>query len=403
MWREIKMLKPKELSPESLLLDPNNPRQTQNFQSQGYVKDEEAEDNQDALLSLFKKSGQGHEFTDIEDLKKSIKQIGFVRIQNIVVREIGSTGKYIVIEGNRRVATIKTLLREHELAMPGSNDKIDDPDILATLETLEVMVLQTEGKTQEQIRNDEKTILGLRHIGGNLEWEPLPKGRNIFEEYMKLWPEDASFTWDPKKGNVIADILAISRPKVRKSLLDYICWVQMGKFNNNVKAKHFSLISACVSNTNLKSHGFLTIDDKTFELSAETQSKINDICEFDQRDNRIRVGEGDKNILKDDREVRKLGNIFKDSKYNENTSVRDFAKGVFQEVLDKERGLNDAYTALTAFKKQTQWVESVKRLLEKQENEPKLTPDRFLNQGAELEEKTDLERLVKRFLILMET
>ena len=82
------MLKPKELSPESLLLDPNNPRLTQNFQSQGYVKDEEAEDNQDALLSLFKKSGQGHEFTDIEDLKKSIKQIGFVRIQNIVVREI---------------------------------------------------------------------------------------------------------------------------------------------------------------------------------------------------------------------------------------------------------------------------------------------------------------------------
>ena len=83
--------------------------------------------------------------------------------------------------------------------------------------------------------------------------------------------------------------------------------------------------------------------------------------------------------------------------------MRDFAKGVFQEVLDRERRLDDAYTALTAFKKQTQWVESVKRLLEKQENEPKLTPDKFLNQGAELEEKADLERLVKRFLILMET
>ena len=392
------MLKPKEVSPDSLLLDPNNPRLTQDFQDQGYIEDENAEDKQEALLSLFQKSGD--EFTDIEDLKKSIRQIGFVRIQNIVVREIGSSGKYIVIEGNRRVATIKTLLKEHELAMPGSNDKINDPDILASLEALEIMVLQTKGKTKEQIRNDEKSILGLRHIGGNLEWEPLPKGRNIYEEYMKRLPEDAAFTWDPQKGNIIADILAISRPKVRKSLLDYLCWVQMGKFNNNVKAKHFSLISACVSNTNLKNHGFLSVDDTTFELSAESLSKINDICEFDQRD--IRADE-EENILKDPKAVGRLGNIFKDSKYNENTSVRDFAKGVFQEVLDRERTLDDAYTALTAFKKQTQWVESVKRLLEKQENEPKLTPDKFLNQGAELEEKTDLERLVKRFLILMET
>ena len=392
------MLKPKEVSPDSLLLDPNNPRLTQDFQDQGYIEDENAEDKQEALLSLFQKSGD--EFTDIEDLKKSIRQIGFVRIQNIVVREIGSSGKYIVIEGNRRVATIKTLLKEHELAMPGSNDKINDPDILASLEALEIMVLQTKGKTKEQIRNDEKSILGLRHIGGNLEWEPLPKGRNIYEEYMKRLPEDAAFTWDPQKGNIIADILAISRPKVRKSLLDYLCWVQMGKFNNNVKAKHFSLISACVSNTNLKNHGFLSVDDTTFELSAESLSKINDICEFDQRD--IRADE-EENILKDPKAVGRLGNIFKDSKYNENTSVRDFAKGVFQEVLDRERTLDDAYTALTAFKKQTQWVDSVKKLLEKQEDEPKLTPDKFLNQGDELQEKIDLERLVKRFLILMET
>ena len=161
------MLKPKELSPESLLLDPNNPRLTQNFKSQGYVKDEDAEDEQDSLLDMFKNapppSGlQSNEDEEdgsvfIGDLKNSIKQIGFVRIQNIVVREIGSTGKYIVIEGNRRVATIKIMLRDHEQANPGNNDKIDDPDILDSLENLEVMVLQTEGKTQEQIQNEIKT------------------------------------------------------------------------------------------------------------------------------------------------------------------------------------------------------------------------------------------------------
>ena len=133
---------------------------------------------------------------------------------------------------------------------------------------------------------------------------------------------------------------------------------------------------------------------------AESLNKINDICEFDHRDNRA---DEEENILKDPKAVGRLGNIFKDSKYNENTSVRDFAKGVFQEVLDRERTLDDAYTALTAFKKQTQWVDSVKKLLEKQEDEPKLTPDKFLNQGDELQEKIDLERLVKRFLILMDT
>ena len=76
------MLKPKEVSPDSLLLDPNNPRLTQNFKDEGYIKDEDAEDKQGSLLDMFMQakppSNENEEdgFVFIGDLKNSIKQIG---------------------------------------------------------------------------------------------------------------------------------------------------------------------------------------------------------------------------------------------------------------------------------------------------------------------------------------
>ena len=397
----MSMLKQKEVTPDKLLLDPNNPRLIENFQSQVKVEDELAESKQESLLALFNGlSDLGNEFTDIKDLKKSMEQIGFVQIQNIVVREIAGTGKYIVIEGNRRVATIKTLLKDHELAAPGRKGRIEDLALLASLQTLEVMILQTNGRSEDEIRNEEKTILGLRHIGGNLEWDPLAKGKNIYDEYMKLDPAGAAFSWDSTYGNRIARILAINYSPVKKSLMNYLCWVQLGKFNSNVNSRHFSLISDCVSNTNFRTYDFITIDETTFELSSDSLSKINEICEFDHRDNRA---SDDWNILKDSTSVSRLGTILKDSKFDKSSSVRDRAKGIFQEVLDRQIKLDDAYSELTAFKKQSLWVDSVNKLLDKQEklNKEELRPDKFLNQGTALQEKIELEHIVKRFLLLM--
>ena len=394
----MEMLKEETVSHENLLLDPNNPRLFENFEENVEIPDDQAEEKQEFLLTLFTSKNRS-EFTDIADVMNSMKQIGFVGIHNVIVREIEDTGKYIVVEGNRRLASIKTLLREHEEALPGSPQRIDDEAKVESLKSIKVQVLQVAGKSEQEIKESIRTILGLGHIGGALEWGPLAKGNNIHKEYMKLLAEDAEFLWDPKRGAEIADILAIGRSKVKQSLVDYLCWLQIGEITSDVKAHHYSLISACVSNSNLKAHGYISINEKTFELEGDSATKIIQMCEFDMRENRP---EGEENILRDPKAVGRFGLIFKDSKFNESQSVKDYAIGLFQEVLSRGRTLDEAHSALTAFKKQNKWVQSVEKLLEKQSTESRLEIDKFLNVGQGLQEKADLERLVKRFLILME-
>ncbi len=90
-----------EIEPGMLLLDPNNYR----FQDlDGFVA--AAEDRfhepsvQTRAYERLKK--------DIVDLKKSIWRNGFIPVERIVVRPYSKNPKtYLVVEGNRRVASVK--------------------------------------------------------------------------------------------------------------------------------------------------------------------------------------------------------------------------------------------------------------------------------------------------------
>src|SRR5262245_23000824 len=106
------MLKQISVCPDDLFLDPNNPRLVQDLNFGAKVPDSEVPGRQQQIRDLFAKRGQaeGDEFFDITDLYDSMIRIGYVGIDRIVVREF-DRGKYLVVEGNRRVSTIK-LIRE---------------------------------------------------------------------------------------------------------------------------------------------------------------------------------------------------------------------------------------------------------------------------------------------------
>ena len=391
-------LVPKTVSYLDLMLDPNNPRLSRNFSTDTSIQDEDIEEVQDRLTNLFDSPELNHrdEFTDIRDLKHSMKQIGFVGIQNILVRKISGKRKYLVIEGNRRVASIKALIRDHDAALPGTPARIGD-DTLESLLNIKVMVIPTKGVSEKQIQNNISTALGLRHIGGHLEWEPLPKGRNIFLEYMKHIGNDTPFKWEYKIGHRIADILAIDRGKVKISLCGYICYTEIGNADVGVKPHHYSLILSCISNKHLK-NGFLDIDTDTFVFLGDTLDNLNKICEFSDRDNR----DGSENILRDPKSTNRLGLIYKDSLLHESQSIKDMASGLFNAVVDKEISLSEATSTLTAFKKRHQWVQSIDKLLEKQSNEPNLANHFYLPRGETLRLKVELQRLIERYLLIMD-
>lgn len=151
--------KEKEVLLDNIYLDPNNPRF---FVNERIVPDARViEDN--VQKSCIEKIQQ----FDIDDLKENIKRIGFLPIDKVVVRPIvNSKDKYVVVEGNRRIAALKLLKSEHE-----SGEILIDNDILKSI--LKFIVLIYSGK-----EIDISWILqGIRHISGVKDWPPYQQAK----------------------------------------------------------------------------------------------------------------------------------------------------------------------------------------------------------------------------------
>ena len=345
-----------------------------------YIQDETDEDQE--------------EFFSIKLLKESMRNIGFVGIQNVIVRKHEASDKYIVLEGNRRVASIKAVLREHAEAPIGNNRRITDPELLASLEFIEVMVFETLGRDESVIQNEISTMLGLRHYGSQLMWEPLPRAKNIHDEYLRV-SGDRNFRYSSDLANKVASTLAIERSEVQAFLKAYVTYSHLARIYR-VKPRHFSLIMAGVQNRNLETYRFFRFDRDTFEPIGDTAERFDQVCEFEDRDRADFP-----KLVRDPQSFAKLGKLLRDSAIGTEEAVLRMAKGFFDEVVNKQMPLEAAYTQLLAFKKRHQWVQALEKLLDKQQQDPQLDPVHYMAEGQELQLREDLEKLVSRFLRLM--
>ena len=55
---------------------------------------------------------------------------------------------------------------------------------MSSFTNINCMLLDTSDLSQDQIEHKITVILGIRHHGSLLEWEPLPRAFNIYTEYM---------------------------------------------------------------------------------------------------------------------------------------------------------------------------------------------------------------------------
>jgi ParB-like chromosome segregation protein Spo0J len=150
---------------DRILLDPNNPRFADLSDDQRAVaetKYSEAGVQQRVLAKLL-----DGDF-DIEELRKSIKQIGYVPVDQIVVRELAD-GFFVVVEGNRRIAAIKSLLQDPDDAMP--------EDRKNNLLALDVLVLTSSEKAEAQ--REQWIVQGLRHVSGMKAWGPYQQAKAV--------------------------------------------------------------------------------------------------------------------------------------------------------------------------------------------------------------------------------
>lgn len=160
----------------NIFLDPNNPRfwseQTRNAAD---VPDQKVPEETHQLRARNRISEHG-----IEELKNSILRNGFLPLDRIVVRELAGLGdKYVVIEGNRRLAALLTLrdqisegtIVEAEI----SEDYLEK--LKNTTDVLEVLVY-----SGEQTKDIAWMLQGIRHISGIRDWSPAQQGKLVAEQ-----------------------------------------------------------------------------------------------------------------------------------------------------------------------------------------------------------------------------
>jgi len=142
---------------DNLFLDPNNPRFFDFEEEIGTVPDGRIPEP-GVQRRAFEKISR----FNIRQLKDSISEVGFLPMDRMVVRAIGN-GNHVIVEGNRRLAAIKSLLEDHEAGRELPQE------LLEQLQAIEVWVLDTE---TELAARDQLLLAGLRHISGVKSWGP---------------------------------------------------------------------------------------------------------------------------------------------------------------------------------------------------------------------------------------
>ena len=152
---------------DALYLDPNNPRFADISvgpvpEQKVHLETVQAKAMQRMLDGPF----------DVRELEDSIVNIGFLHVDRLVVVELPEAGKFMVIEGNRRLAAMKTLLKD---ADSGEIELADD--VKESILLVPVFIIQN---TDKVARNHTARILqGVRHIASIKPWGPYQQAQLV--------------------------------------------------------------------------------------------------------------------------------------------------------------------------------------------------------------------------------
>ncbi|MFA5167311.1 MAG: ParB/Srx family N-terminal domain-containing protein [Candidatus Omnitrophota bacterium] len=165
-----KMFKSITVDIDQLLLDPNNPR----FAELGESPEEipEARFGEKNIQNEAMRKMKFEKF-DVSELRDTIKMLGFLPIDKVVVKpwKNKDSGKYVVIEGNRRITALKWLIELHDVGKETLTQ-----GFLDSIKRFEVLNVEDESNP-ELIK---WIIPGLRHVSGIKEWGPYQKAKTVF-------------------------------------------------------------------------------------------------------------------------------------------------------------------------------------------------------------------------------
>jgi hypothetical protein len=164
-------LQPIQVALSDLLLDPNNPR----FWTKRNMRD--IADSRIPDPKVQEEAQKRIEGFGIQELYHSFLRNGFLPLDRIVVRPVqGHGGKYVAVEGNRRLAALKFLQNSIESSVITEEGITDEylEELGKSISTIEVLLYQ--GTDAHEI---SWIFQGIRHISGIRDWEPAQRAQLV--------------------------------------------------------------------------------------------------------------------------------------------------------------------------------------------------------------------------------
>ena len=298
--RKCYSLKQISVDPRKLLLDPHNPRIALLLEDPDILKQNSnicADPVQKAVLNVLKRP----EF-ELHKLVASIKQKGFSPDgSQMIVKKSGD--HFIVLEGNRRTASIRTLIAEPSLISPAVRE---------SLQTIDVQEFTFQGAKEDIAERDViEMILGQIHISGKLSWGAMERADYIYQSFCRLAKINANnlglFDYDAHIAERVAETFDCSRKDVRKSIIIARSYLQLRRMKAEVTPQHFTLIDLATSTRSVREQVF-DLSEEYFHFSERGAEMFARLCIEEDRiihnpdDFRIlakTAANGDKDLLHD--------------------------------------------------------------------------------------------------------
>ena len=272
-----------------LYLDPNNYRFIDKPEYKKVVEDRRISSVQKRTRFLL--TGKKNEY--IQDLIASFKENGFLSLNQIQVKEL-TDDKFLVSEGNRRIATLKYLYEEWK-------EKGADIGKLTESSFKSVPAVLHSGES----RKDHLIVMGLDHITGKRKWSPLSQAQfidDLINEHQMIEDE-------------ICAALGISKTALRRARrsISLINRYKQGDYGDQFTSSMYSIFEEIIKRTEIKK--WLNWND--VEMRPENLSNEERIFSWISKDENIEWNEAGEEIPREIKEpiITKSAEIRELSKY----------------------------------------------------------------------------------------
>jgi AAA15 family ATPase/GTPase len=275
---------------DRLILDPNNYRFIDRPDYKE-VADSELEDTRVQQRTFNFLLGKNN--SNINDLISSFTTNGFLDIDQIQVKAVGD--KYLVLEGNRRSATLKYLYGQFKEGKDVG--KLTEADF----KSINIVEIVDEDPVQHLIS------MGLQHISGKKRWNAVNEAQlvnDLIETYGKSETD-------------VCDALGISMQKLRRSrrTLFLIKQYKISDFGDQFEANKFTIFETIIASPIMKT--WIGWNDTDYEATNETNldklfSWISQTEEIDKDEDGVERSSLKEPIVSQYRQIKELAEFVND-------------------------------------------------------------------------------------------